>query len=249
MVRTFSPEMLLLQRNPPASGTPRSDLVHLQGTRLAIFSEINKDRKLDTSTIKNQSGADTIPCRRLFSNDEKNFQPTHTIFIQTNYKPKAPSDDIALWKRAILVPFDAEFIENPTTENQKPIDLNLENKLIGEASGILNWLIDGSLEYLKDGLKPPQKVKDATEGYREENDGIGAFLRERCDDVQELSTKCSVMIEAIILFCEQEGYQRPTPREITQYLLARKYQKSRLGDGKYWRGITLKKEEPETHSM
>jgi putative DNA primase/helicase len=216
--------------------------VHLQGTRLAIFSEINEGRKLDSSQIKNLSGGDTISCRPLFSNTVKNFQPSHTIFIQTNYKPKAPSDDNALWKRAVLVPFDAEFVENPT-ENQKRIDVGLEDKLIEEASGILNLLIAGCLTYQRDGLKPPQKVKNATEGYREENDGIGAFLRERCEDVPGMSTKCGELRDAIRVFCEQERYQIPTPREITPYLEQRKYQKVRSGGGDRWLKITIKPQE------
>lgn len=42
--KTFSPEMVLLQKSPPSSGNPRADLINLQGTRFAIFSEINKKR-------------------------------------------------------------------------------------------------------------------------------------------------------------------------------------------------------------
>ena len=241
--QTLSPELLLLQRNPPSSGTPRPDLVHLQGTRLAIFSEINKDRKLDPSVLKNLSGGDTIAARRLFSNETINFQPSHTIFIQTNYKPKAPSEDNALWRRAILIPFDAEFVEEPDPLNhqQKKIDRDLENKLIGESSGILNWIIEGCQEYLKIGLMPPKRVREAVDDYRSEDDGIGLFLKERCEEIAELSTKSSVMTAGIQSFCKEDGYTVPSRVEINQYL-SKKYKKYHDNKGDWWRGIRIKDE-------
>jgi putative DNA primase/helicase len=241
--RTFSPEMILLQRNPPSSGNPRADLLHLQGTRMAIFSEINEKRSLDPSQIKNLSGGDIISARALFSNEIRNFTPSHTLLIQTNYKPEAPSEDNALWRRAVLVPFEAEFWPNPTKPHHKPIDTKLEEKLLKEASGILNWLMRGCLDYQKRGLALPRKVKAAVESYREENNGIEIFLRDRCQKVSELSSKCSLLRDSIRTFCQEEGYHVPSPQEITQYLTSQGYRKSHLNSGDYWMGITIKKEE------
>jgi putative DNA primase/helicase len=97
LARTFPAEMLLLQRNLPSSSGPSPELANLEGVRIAIFSEINEGRKIDSAKVKNLSGRDKISCRRLFSNHDLQIEPTHTMFLQTNYKPKAPSDDNALW--------------------------------------------------------------------------------------------------------------------------------------------------------
>ena len=239
--RTFSPEMLLLQRNPPSSGTPRADLIHLQGVRLAIFSEINKNRKLDSSVVKNLSGGDTVCARRLFSNFEQNFTPSHTLFIQTNCKPQAPADDNALWRRAILVPFNAEFWPEVSATHHKVLDPNLEEKLKKESTGILRWLVQGAMEYQRSGLNAPARVKSAVDEYRSENDGIGVFLNDHCKKMGGLSVKCSELREKIRKFCEDEGYQIPTPREVTAYLLSKGFQKTHLNHGDYWMGIAVNK--------
>lgn len=44
LAKTFPAEMLLLQRNPPSSSTPRSEKANLQGVRFAIFSEIDESK-------------------------------------------------------------------------------------------------------------------------------------------------------------------------------------------------------------
>jgi putative DNA primase/helicase len=49
-------------------------------------------------------------------------------------------------------------------------------ELWGERSGILNWLVEGCLAYLNNGLQTPQEVIDATASYREEMDPVGAFV-------------------------------------------------------------------------
>lgn len=241
LARTFSPEMILLQRNPPSSGNPRADLINLQGTRLAIFSEINKKRSLDPSQIKNLSGGDVISARPLFSNEIRNFTPSHTLVIQTNYKPEAPSDDNALWRRALLIPFEAEFLLEPTQPHHKPIDLSIEEKLMKEASGILNWLVQGALEYLEKGLEIPSKVQAAVQEYREENNGIEIFIRERCERLSEVSIKCSTFRDSVRAFCTEEGHPVPSFPDITQYLERQGYEKFHMGNGDYWRGIRIKK--------
>ena len=60
---------------------------YLEGTRLAIFSEINEGRQIDSAILKNLTGRDDIAARSLFSNDIKNFAPTHSIVLQDLLKP------------------------------------------------------------------------------------------------------------------------------------------------------------------
>jgi len=59
-------------------------------------------------------------------------------------------------------------------------DPDLGTKLWAERSGILNWLIKGLLDYLENGLAPPEQVAAATRDYREDSDPIGCFLTDAC---------------------------------------------------------------------
>lgn len=181
-----------------------------------------------------------ISARPLFSNVIRNFTPSHTFIIQTNYKPEAPSEDNALWRRAIIVPFEAEFWPVPSKSHHKVIDLSLEEKLMQEAPGILSWLIKGSQRYLQNGLKIPQKVQSAVKSYREENNGIEIFIKEHCEKVPELSVKCSELREGIRDFCMKEGYSKPSFPEITQCLERHGFEKVRTSGCDRWSGIQIK---------
>lgn len=238
--KTFPSEMLLIQRNPPSSSSPNPEMANLEGVRIAVFSEINEGRKIDSAKVKNLSGRDTIPCRRLFSNTDLQIVPTHSMILQTNYKPKAPADDKALWSRNILVPFNARFVKNPKEgTNERPIKESLKDELLEESSGILRWLIEGCLEYQKIGLKIPQSIIDQTECYRKENDNIALFIDQFCILSDEFNTPCLKMELAIKEFFKEEALPVPKRNEISSYM-KEKFKKEEKSIGNFWKGISIK---------
>jgi len=238
LAKTFPSEMLLLQRNPPSSSTPRPEKANLQGVRFAIFSEIAEKRQIDASEVKNLSGRDTITCRRLFSNQDIQIRPSHTMIIQTNFKPKASAKDGALWKRNVLVPFKAEFVEDPRKSHQRKIDEGFKEKLLLEREGILAWLVEGCLEYQKFDLAIPKGVQDETANYRNENDAIGRFLSEMCIEAKEFTTSKSKMTKAIKEFCSENKFDLPSRNEISTFL-KEKFDEYHTEKGDFWRGVKI----------
>jgi putative DNA primase/helicase len=89
-----------------------------------------------------------------------NFTPTFKIFMATNHKPVIKGTDYGIWRRIKLIPFTMRIPE----EQQ---DKGLEEKLRKEASGILNWLIEGAARWKREGLKAPEAILNATDEYRE----------------------------------------------------------------------------------
>lgn len=243
LAREFSAELLLVQKNPPSSSTPRPDLVHLQRTRIATFSEINEGRVIDGAVLKNLSGGDMISARALFSNEIRNFPPTHTLFLQSNYKPKAPAGDTALWSRAVLVPFDVTFVTHPVLPHERKIDVELERKLENELPGILRWVIEGAMEYHSYGLLIPTEVRSAVNQYRDENDGIGAFLIEKCVRDASFSTKKSVFTKAVQAYCTERELIRPSNQEIGRYLKKEGFIGKHMERGDFWIGVSISPEE------
>ena len=237
--REFSAELLLLQRNPPSSSTPRPDLVHLQGVRMATFSEINEGRVVDSAVLKNLSGGDMISARSLFSNEIKNFLPTHTLFLQANHKPKAPANDTALWRRTIVVPFEITFVDAPKQSYERKIDLHVEEKLLTELPGILRWIVEGALEYQKVGLCIPREVRDAVDAYRRENDGIGIFLKDRCIRDAGLSTRRSDLTKAIQTYCEENHLNRPSSHDISEHMKSEGFLDWHNRNGDFWMGLSI----------
>ena len=89
--------------------------------------------------------------------------PTFKIFMASNHKLVIKGMDHGIWCRIKLVPFT-------TTIADDRRDKYLEQKLLSEKSGILNWLIKGALRWRREGLNTPAIVLNATDEYCGEMD-------------------------------------------------------------------------------
>jgi putative DNA primase/helicase len=150
-----------------AGGQATPDIAGVVGVRFLTTSEPKKNAVLDDAFIKLFTGGDKIKARFL-NRDYFGFVPVAKLTMQGNYRPKAPTDE-GLWSRLLLVPWGV-FI--PPEER----DQQLGDKLRAEASGILNWMLDGLRSWLDEGLKLPDEVSKATEDYRSDSDPLGRFL-------------------------------------------------------------------------
>ena len=62
------------------------------------------------------------------------------------------------------------------------VNKNLAKELIEqEGSGILLWMIQGCVDWQRNGLEPPTTVKEATASYFSSQDLLGEWLRECCE--------------------------------------------------------------------
>ena len=100
--------------------------------------------------------------------------------MTTNELPKAKADDAAFWSRAHIVKWGLSFVDDPQQPGERQADKNLDEKIQAEAKGVLVRMVQGAMEYLRDGLKVPQEVKDWTKAQRETWDDIGQFFTECC---------------------------------------------------------------------
>ena len=112
-----------------------NDLARLRGTWFVATTETEQGKKIAEPLIKQITGNDSITARFLYG-EFFNFIPTFKVFMATNHKPKIKGTDYGIWRRIKLIPFTNRIPE----EKQ---DKHLEGKLKKEASGILNWLLEG----------------------------------------------------------------------------------------------------------
>lgn len=163
-----NPESLALKNRD--SGTANGDIARLDGVRFLNVSETTKKMVLDVALIKSLTGRDTITARHLY---EKEFQftPVFKLFMNTNYLPRITDPTIFSSGRINVIRFNRHFEENEQ-------DKTLKDKLRepSNLSGILNWCLEGLDLYYKEGLEPPQIIKDETLKYKEDNDNIGNFI-------------------------------------------------------------------------
>lgn len=159
-----------------------NDVARLKGARFVFANESDEQHKLAEATIKDLTGNDTVSARFMRA-EWFDFRPVCKLWLATNHKPKITGTDNAIWSRLRLIPFDVTI---PDDEQDK----DLENKLKAELGGILNWALQGCLDWQRQGLGTPKAVKDATSNYRKESDAIGQFLAETC--IEGANAKVSV---------------------------------------------------------
>ena len=82
-------------------------------------------------------------------------------------------DSHGFWRRIKVIPFHQQF-DGARADDQ------LIGKLKAEAQGILNWAIQGCIEWQRGGLGMPPVVAQAIEEYRDENDPLSDFIEEQC---------------------------------------------------------------------
>ena len=158
----------LLSDDRRRGSEPSPDLAALQGARAVFAGEPKKNARLDDGRIKAITGGDVMKVRHL-NREFFDLRPTFKLTLAFNNKPVIKDDTHAMWSRVCLVPFEVVIAE-------EKIDRGLIDALKEEASGVLNWALDGFRRWRETGLSPPQAIVAATAEYRSESDEIGQFL-------------------------------------------------------------------------
>lgn len=219
--------LLVAQRH---EGHP-THVASLFRARLLVASETSKGDRLDEELIKNLTGGDQLTARRM-REDEWRFMPTHTAVLHTNHRPNVKGTDEGIWRRLRLIPWDVTI---PADER----DPHLAEKLAEERPGILNWLIDGALSWQRHGLREPDVVRVATEGYRLAEDHVGGFLSDRCTVGGELSVPARRLRESYEQWCTDESDRPWSAKALGAELTKRGFDSIKVGGGKVWIGLDV----------
>lgn len=167
---TIGVESFLDQGRTRRGDQATPDLADLVGVRMLKTSEPERGAKLAEALIKTATGDEMLKVRFL----HRDFFQLRVAFHLTmfgNYKPTIAGTDDGIWRRVIFVPW---LVQVPDDKR----DPGLLRKLKGEASGILNRLLDGVRVYLDNdkGLVLPEDIVKATAEFRIESDPLGRFL-------------------------------------------------------------------------
>jgi P4 family phage/plasmid primase-like protien len=223
-------ETLLVKR---AGGVP-NDVARLKGARFVTASETEEGRRLAESLVKDLTGQDTISARFMWA-EWFDFKPTHALHLSTNHKPEIRGTDAAIWRRIRLIPWAVTI---PAAEQDK----KLSEKLRGELPGVLAWIVRGCTEWLREGLKAPEEVRQATRAYRAEMDVLAAFLADCCQRGEDEEAFAGELWGAWKRWCEETGERVGTQKRFGGQLAERgflNHRDSRTGR-KVWSGVSLR---------
>lgn len=222
-------------------GSINNDIARLRGARFVNTTETDEGSRFNESEIKLITGGDMISARFLHK-EYFEYRPQFTLWISGNHKP-VPGDSYSIWRRLILIPFDVRFGKDKQ-------DKNLADKLRSELSGILNWAIEGCLEWQDDGLTTPKVILDATKEYQTEMDRINSWMEDCCSSSasNHNSVKSSDLYKSYKSWADDNGEWRMNQRILGTKLAERGFQKRRESRGWVYRGIQLNKSNDDQYN-
>jgi len=230
----IAPSSLMVQKN---QGTgPRGDLVRIRYKRFVASSEGDKSARLDIGWIKQITGGEPIVAAEKYKN-EVSFRVEAAIWFGTNHLPEIREVNEAIWRRIWLIPFEIQISEEKRVEDY-------DKKIIeSEGSGILNWCLEGLKRYYGNGSKlpKPEKVKNATEAYKQEEDPLIDFLSHCCVLSTDFRESATLLYNEYVRYCENEASIRPmSQKAFSLNLKDHNLTSERKKYGMVWCGIRLK---------
>jgi putative DNA primase/helicase len=216
----------------PKQGVP-NDIARLRGARLVSCSELEDGAKLAEQLVKEITGGERIASRFLYG-EFFEFHPQFKLWLSTNHMPEITGQDEGIWRRVRILPFDAVF-------SGAARDPELKDKLLAEAPGILNWLIEGYREWREQGLSTPAVVGTATDNLRDELDSVREFLEGCCNIGPEEKVSKSDIGAAYRSWAFRQGYT-PLGRGAlrSRLLLNNRVTETRDARNRYYVGVSLK---------
>jgi len=215
-----------------------NDVAGWRGKRLIVASEGEKSKRLAEAKIKLLTGGDPVVGEFKYQ-EEFNYVPTYKIWLVTNYKPRIVGTDEAVWSRVHFVGWN-RFYE-PWERDPK-----LQEKLDANLRAILNWMVQGCLEWQKQGLNPPASMVEDMDKYRKEQDTIGRFVDDEFILGDEYRTPKREAYDCYKRWSEDVGeHYVLTQAEFNEKMLER-FQEGRSSGSRFWKGFRLKHEIDET---
>jgi putative DNA primase/helicase len=218
-----------LSANMARSGAQASpDLARLEGVRFVRTSEPERGAKLAEALIKLATGGEPMTVRHL-SKDIFELHPRFKLVMSGNYRPEIRGTDEGIWRRIKLIPWTVSI---PPEKR----DRDFGDKLKAEASGILNRLLAGLVDWLKHGLNAPAEIEQATADYRKDSDPLGRFLDACVATKEGERVQSSALHQLFCAWCRANGEKEWTATGLGRALAERGFTR-RHSDVNYWLNI------------
>lgn len=224
-------------RRKDAGNGPSTNLHALRGARFAALTELDVNESFDEALLKKVTGHDPVTTRELYQAPQT-WVPEFVAWIATNHLPKFSSDDNAIWKRVKPIAFSRVF-DDDGAQTERDLGTWMAQN---EASGILNWLLEGLAMYCKDGLAEPESLRQGVEDYRLEVDAAAQFISEAADDgiIKVESTKQVGVRQLHMIYsewCHRNGIRPLGERRFNQRVESLGFVKQKTESMNMWVGI------------
>ena len=213
----------------------KPEMAEVKGKRLLIAAEMQEGARLNDSTVKQLCSTDDIFAEKKYK-DPFSFKPCHTLVLYTNHLPRVSASDDGIWRRLIVIPFNAKITGKSDIKNYS--EYLYDNA--GEA--ILAWVIEGSKKVIELNyqIPVPACVQEAINEYHSQNDWFGHFIEDKCEIGSKYKESSSSLYQAYRNYCiDTNEYVRSTA-DFYFALENAGYERIILNRRRYFKGLRIR---------
>lgn len=214
-----------------AGGSANPDMARLYGRRFLRVKEMPEGEDLRENLVKDLTGGEHFAVRDLFQG-YFDFKPIFTGHMSGNGYPKVTGTDNGIWRRMSVVHWPVTLAASEQREFEEVV-----SEFLPENPGILNWLIEGVLIFLREGLVVPEAVRLKTQEYRDQMDPTAAFCARCVVSEEGEPVTAKQFYQAYVDFTVDQGGK---PISLTRFglIMQKKYRRE---DGRivHYHGIRL----------
>lgn len=201
--------------NAQKSGSQaQPDIARLFGKRMVRVVELPAGVPLSIDVVKKLTGGEMIPVRTLFKGFFE-FQPVAKPHFSTNGQPTIDDASNGIWRRMFPVEWPVTLAESEQRDFEEVV-----RELLAEGPGILNWLIEGVLDFLVNGFVVSEGIREGTQAYRDDMDPTGPFVRDCVRAAPGQEVQATPMYHAYVAWSVEAGRK---PVTLTKFGLLMKH--------------------------
>lgn len=208
------------------------EFARLPGARLVRCAEMPRGQAFRESTLKMLTGGEAMLVRNLHQGFFE-MRPCFKAIGSGNDRPPIGGVDEGIWRRMKLVPWDVQI----PADERRPMEKVL-GEFMAEGPGILNWLLEGLIDYLEIGLAPPSEIDAATGDYRDDMDPVGEFTRACVQDAPDAEVTARDLFKAYADWCQVNSV-KPFSEKGFANIMVQKGFKRQLGRIRKYIGVRL----------
>lgn len=213
------------------------DLATLPGARMVRIQELPRGEQLKESLVKTLTGGEAITVRHLHGKFF-DFYPICKPIMSGNDYPRISGVDEGIWRRILDILWPVRI----PVEERRPIETILA-EFKEEYEGIMAWLVNGALQYLRTGLIIPDSVRQETERHRSGADPVQVFIDmkiKKTPDEQEKKVQARHLYKSYEEACPRFELGKPYTEKYFAGIMEKKgFAKSKTRIGVVYTGIEL----------
>jgi putative DNA primase/helicase len=193
--------------------------------------------RLNDSTVKQLCSTDDVFAEKKYK-DPFSFKPCHTLVLYTNHLPRVSASDDGIWRRLIVIPFNAKITGSSDIKNYSEY-------LYDNAGGaILSWIIEGSKKVIDADyhIPVPDCVQHAIDEYRSQNDWFGNFLEDKCELDASFRESSSKLYQTYRNYCNDTNEYSRSTADFYFALENAGFERIKVKNKRFFKGLRLRED-------